>query len=132
MYNKEHNLDKLKRLTNNLVSFDEITKTRGKGYLELEMINGTALGWNLLHEKDISVDKWFVSKGSTFPNHVHEELEILTVFQGIMIMKIDGKEVELKKGSTYYITPNMEHSAHYPDDCFFITITIPCGEGFPK
>ena len=127
------NLETLKILTENLTSFKTITRAKGNGYLELDLINGTALGWNILYEKGLSVDKWFISKGSIFQEHSHKAKEIITVYQGTMILKIeDGREIELKLGDTYYIAPNIKHSSEYPEDCFFITITIPTEKGFPK
>ena len=126
-------LQKLKELTEGLKPLKEFVKGKGKGYVELIAGNGTAFGWNLLHEDNtISVDKWFGSRRGEIPEHQHSEKEWLIVYKGEAILYINEKKITLKPQDSYYIPPKTLHRGLFKKDTFFITITIPAGKGFPE
>ncbi len=151
-------LDKLKELTESLPSFPPLVKaedlkgyssvirlngiptvrdipvdTASNGYLEYKMDTGECFSW-FIHRSgnDIAVHRWFITKGTIFPKHVHPEKEWLIVYTGAMDLFLEnGDMIELRKGDSYYVLPNMVHWSTYPEDCKFITITIPPAKEFP-
>ena len=143
---------KLKELTENLPPFPNILSTpacRGEksqlvdgafgfldaidgGYTSYEMNEGECFSW-FIHRSgnDVAVHRWFVTRGTIFPEHIHSEKEWLIVYSGSMDILVDDKtHVVLKKGESYYVLPGVKHSSTYPEDCKFLTITIPPSKEF--
>jgi quercetin dioxygenase-like cupin family protein len=103
------------------------------GYAEYKMDKGDCFSW-FIHRSgnDIAIHRWFISKGTIFPGHTHKEKEWLIVYNGAMDLYLDGgRKIELRKGDSYYVLPDVIHWSEYPEDCRFITITIPPAKEFP-
>ena len=131
-FNDTSNLERLKILTAQLPIKFYPNQTK-KNFVEVKMEHGTGLGWGLLEDKKANVSQWFSSKGSKFPLHNHESKEWVIVYEGTAeLMDKDGVVILLKRGDSHYNLPNEEHQAYFPEDCWYITITIPSAEGFPN
>ena len=103
------------------------------GYAEYKMDEGECFSW-FIHRSgnDIAVHRWFITKGTKFPEHTHPEKEWLIVYGGVMELFLeDGTKITLNKGDSYYVLPNMKHWSTYPENCKFLTITIPPAKEFP-
>ncbi len=98
----------------------------------MDMDKGTSLMFGLLNEPSISCAKQFVSKGSIFPQHTHNQKEFLIVYEGEMLLEMEGNQYVLGIGGCIYINPGVEHGATFSSDCWFIAITIPQTEGWPQ
>ena len=124
-------LDKLKELTDKLPGFPK-ELVSSKTYKKYEMEAGSCYGW-LLYTNITSVacHKWYCSKGTIFPAHTHEVRELLQVYEGQMILTVDGKEITLNSGESYHIEPGIIHSSIHPKETRFITITTPPAMEFP-
>jgi quercetin dioxygenase-like cupin family protein len=126
-------LDKLKVLTDKLNKFPAATYGEGEGggYAEYSIGDGECFSW-VVHRSgnDLSVHRWFITKGSVLKDHIHTEREWIIVYQGEMLMEVDGVETLLKKGDSVTMQPGQKHSSTYPQDCKFITVTIPTSKDF--
>lgn len=103
------------------------------GYKEYKMKEGECFAW-FIHRSgnDVAVHRWFNSRGTKFPEHSHAEKELKVIYQGTMQLTRNGKTEVLKKGDFVYIEPNSVHSSTFPEDCKYITITIPPAKEFPN
>ena len=102
-------------------------------YREYKMTKGECFAW-FIHRsgKDVAVHRWFNSKGSEFPEHAHLEKEWLIIYKGTMELLRGGEKTVLKVGDSILIEPKIKHSAYFPEECKYITITIPPAEEFPN
>jgi quercetin dioxygenase-like cupin family protein len=103
------------------------------GYREYKMDSGECFSW-FIHRSgnSIAVHRWFCSKGTKFPEHTHPVREWLIIYSGIMLLQKEGKETVLRAGESIVNEPNIPHSSTYPEDCKFITVTIPPAKEFPN
>jgi quercetin dioxygenase-like cupin family protein len=130
-------LDRLKNLTEKLPSFPDIIERHltknGKIEQYYEMDEGNCYAV-YLHRSgdDIAVHRWFNSKGGKFPKHNHNEKEWIVIYKGSMILHDFRGDHTLKKGDCYYSLPNMHHWAEFPEDCKYITITMPAAKEYPN
>lgn len=122
----KNNLEKLKILTENLPSFPEKILDDDYGYREYKMDAGTCFSW-FIHRSgnNIAVHRWFNSSGTEFQIHVHLEKEWIIIYEGSMEFIMGDIITLLKKGDYVVTEPNIPHAAHFPEDCKYITVTIP-------
>jgi len=125
------NLTKLKELTDKLPEFPEPILGSGNG-VNYEMEYGKCTGWKIIWRDRISITKWFNTKGTRFPKHIHTTEEHFFVYQGVMMLHLDKTTITLKVGESYYLLPGSLHGAYFPEDCRYITVNIPSEEKFPK
>lgn len=131
------NIQELKVLTENLQRFSDVVERRKPNFIEMNMIKGSAFGFNLLSIPEISVAKFFVSKGAIFPKHYHDEIEYLIVFKGkITVCYMDNndnitKEITLNVGDCACIKSKQMHTHKSMEDTWAIAITVPREHGFP-
>lgn len=131
-------LNKLKELTHNLPAvptLKEMIHNPGniRSYIEYEVEEGTAIGFGLLNQKEIAVQKLFLSKGTIFPTHYHlEEHEFIVVFQGSLEIEESGFKHVLKEKDCVKLEAGKNHKGLALEDCWIIVISIPSIEGYPK
>jgi len=131
---KDSYLDKLKTLTARLNQFPVPESTHGEGsngYAEYDLGSGSSFSW-VIHRSgnDISIHRWFITRGSILKNHVHTEREWLIIYRGEMVVEIGDTKTHLKKGESMMVEPGVLHSSTYPEDCRFISVTIPTSKDF--
>ena len=131
------NLEKLKLLTEQL-SFRDIVERRHKNVIEMDMESGTCIGFSLFKTPKVSVARFFASKDSIMPQHKHESMEYIMVYEGEMKTTIYDEDGEIRQelgttiGDSIRITPNYNHSHSFYYDTWAIVVTIPEEEGFPN
>lgn len=125
-------IEKLRHLTDNLPGFGELVKNRAPGYVEVEMTEGHGFGFNLLNQNEISVARWFNSKGTVFQKHAHPEKEWVIVYEGSLNLIYEDRVEVLKAGDYSFHGPNTLHGATFDEDCWYLAITIPSAEDWPK
>ena len=122
------NIERLRELTKTL---SDVTHHKRR-FTDYECDAGTCLGFALINEPDVAVQKAFASKDSSIKKHVHQHsLEIIIVFKGTAVYSDKDKEVKLEAGDLIAIPKNKEHSFYWPEDCWMIAVTIPADEGYP-
>lgn len=127
---ESENLKKLKELTPRLGQLTLGHNNPGKNFIEYDVENGTCIGFGLHNEDAVAVQRTFMSKGTSFPEHSHEEWELFLVYHGHTKVKYNNTEVDLKKTEYLEFKPNEPHSAYACEDTWFIAVSIPSGEGF--
>ena len=133
-----NNLDKLKELTNNLPAvpkLHDLVKSADPSVHSIiyNVEDGTSFGLGLLSRPQVAVQEVFISKGTSFPLHVHDkEKEILIVYKGEMFVKINDEERLLKEGDFVEICCGNAHSTKALKDTWVIAVAIPRIDGFPK
>lgn len=118
------NIQKLREIVDRLPAYPVNHKSIGSCF-EVDMEKGSCFGWDLLNCSDITVSKFFNSKGSIFPNHHHDVREWVIVFKGQMDLIIGDDRQYLGPGSYAFIAPNVVHKAEFGEDCSYLAITIP-------
>lgn len=127
------NLYKLRELTPALPNFGEFIKAAYDGFVEMNIKKGNGFGWKLLNEETIAVAKWFCSSGTVLPVHAHNEKKYIIVYEGSMEVCYGEEQCKkLKVGDYLVLEANTPHSACFPEDCWYIAITIPASAAWPK
>lgn len=123
-------MDELKVLTDNLLP--PLVKDTGRSYKVYSVDQGECLGFELLANEKIAVQKNFSRAGTIFPKHCHEEAEIMVVYEGQMEIHFDANTVTpLGVGEHIFIEANTPHWAVFPVDTWIIALTIPPAAGYP-
>lgn len=132
------NLNLLKELTEELPAIPKLeqfihnTGDKGK-YIEYKADSGTAIGFNLLWQTRVAVQKTFLSANTIFPRHMHEGIELIIVFEGLLEVECEGGELKvLDVGDVIQIKEKIPHHARSIKDSWLIVITIPADKDFPK
>lgn len=130
--NDDNNIEKLKEITPQLPKFPQSISNPYNTCIEYKVLEGTCLAWDLLWIEDISVSKWFLSNGTKFPKHSHNEKEIIIVYKGhLEIYYEDGNEATLKSSNVIHHQPNTIHWAEAKKDTWMIIIMIPASYDYP-
>lgn len=93
---------------------------------------GVCHSYSLFSSPEISVARTFISEGSIFPEHLHEETEYILIFSGSALIRVDGKEKILRPGKCTVHEPNVPHWAKALEDTWFIAISIPYSKDYPE
>ena len=101
------------------------------GYIEFQLENGTCLGWTLFRDDHGHAIRAFLSKGSVFPVHDHEEsFETLVMYRGeceLGFVNSAGQQ-ELRKmqlGKPAYLLKGQEHIIYAKEDTWFFMTLVP-------
>jgi len=127
-------MEKLRELTDNLPTFPGYIEDKSyAGYKEYKMEKGECFAW-FIHRSgnDVAVHRWFNSKDSIFPEHVHPEKEWIIVYKGSMDIIKKGEVIHLNTGELIFNEPNVPHSARFPEECRYLTIMIPPSKEYPN
>ena len=104
---------------------------------------GTALGFNLYNIPKVAVQRVFMSKGTIFPTHQHEENEYCLIYDGkfeldveisklpILIKGTQSNDRILGVGDGVFFSSGTPHGGKMLEDTWIISITIPAGGGYP-
>jgi len=132
------NLDKLKALTNELPGvpkLDDLVSNRDLANHSIiyDVEEGTSFGFGLLNRPEVAVQELFVSKGTLFPDHIHElEQEWGIIYKGKMLVFVDGKDIVVGPGECIHFERGVVHGSKAIEDCWMIAIAIPKITGYPE
>jgi quercetin dioxygenase-like cupin family protein len=116
--------------------------------------DGDCFGIGLFNDTQVAVQRSYMSKGATFPNHNHREREYIVVYSGSVRFAVEPKalfmksdksgtqilgrdynsapiEVVLNVGDAIAFPAGVSHAVEALEDTWMIAITIPAAEGFP-
>jgi len=127
----DENIIRLQQLTKALEFEGIVHRAGSQEILELEMVQGTSYMVGLYKTPVIAVARNYASRACKFPKHVHEEWELLIVYQGEMNLSVGGEMINLKAKEFYYIEPGTEHEAFFPAETWFLAITMPASKDWP-
>ncbi|MBW1812510.1 MAG: cupin domain-containing protein [Deltaproteobacteria bacterium] len=126
------NLIQLKKLTEALDFAQVVRPDSAPGIKEFSVAGGTSYMVGLFKDKIMAVSRVYSSAGVEFPVHMHDEWELIIVYQGELHLKVEGKIIILKEKEFYYLKPGTSHGAYYPVDSWVLCITMPASEDFPE
>lgn len=124
-------LAKLEEMTAKLPLFPE-ELGKGTAFKEYKMEAGKCYAWTLLRMDGMGFHRWYLSAGSKFPKHQHPEKVYFFVYQGLMNLHLEGITIKVRAGDNYYINPTVVHWADFPEETYFVTVTIPASKDFPS
>jgi len=130
-------INHLKNLTDNLPPVPTLVDLihdpdNIRSYVEYSVSNGTAIGFGLLNQPEVAVQKIFISKGSIFPQHEHDVIEIGVIFAGEVEINVGDTPIRFRVGDVIKLQKNERHSVKAIDDSWIIAIVIPRDDGYPK
>ena len=90
--------------------------------------------WTLDHSPGkYSVVKSFVTRGSAFPLHRHEQKEFIIVTDGIArVTVVDSGPIILSPGDGMTIEKDQDHTFEAIESCWVIAVLIPDSNVFAK
>jgi len=133
-----NNIDKLKQLTEELPVVPKLEDLVESNSLTNHSViydvkEGTSFGFGLLSRPEASVMELFVSKGTAWPDHLHEdENEWGILYKGKLKVVIDGKEIILTPGQCVHFKKEVVHSSEAIEDSWLIAIAVPKLIGYPE
>jgi len=129
-------IDELKLLTETLPpipNLADFTSDKGGHCAQYEVENGTSFGFNLLNQKEVGVQRLFLSKGGEFPIHAHEsEKEWGIIYSGSIKFQIEDEEYIMSVGDSVEIAKTHNHGAIALEDTWLIAVSIPRISGYPE
>jgi len=131
-------VDELKEMTEQLPpvpKLEELISNPGnkRHYIEYKVEDGTAIGFGLLSQCEVGVQKLFISSGTIFPEHVHNnEIEYGIVYNGKLKVTINENSRIIEKGDYIKFSAQEVHDIEALEDSWIIAISIPKIEGYPN
>ena len=133
----KQNLKKLEELTDklppiptlsNFSSFDE-----NSNIINYTVNAGTAIGFQLLSEPKIVIQKTFLSIGTLFPLHTHNQsIEYLLVYDGKLKISFENGDISIiGEKEQFCVKPNRAHKVQALEDTWAIAIIIPREADYP-
>ena len=112
------------------------TIPNGVKNVEYKLESGTCIGHPTYSDDfgRIRCQAVFISKGTEFPMHTHNVLEVMTVFEGRVKFIGPGKEEvrEREPGDPpVYYAPGERHGALALEDSWLYCTSVPEAEGYP-
>ena len=114
----------------------DMVGTRAKcDYVEYPVVGGDCFGFGVYTDPagSVSVQRVRMDAGVEFPQHAHNETEVLVVYEGRIAVWLDGeaRSTTLGVGESITLEPGQAHEVHALTKVWLIGITIPEGEGYP-
>lgn len=125
------NIIRLKELTKALEFSGILSPASTRQVKEIDMRVGASFMVGLYKTDNIGIARNFASENSEFPEHFHNEWELLIVYSGEMHLTIEGETHTLKEKDFFYILPQQKHKAYFPVNTWFIAITMPASDSWP-
>jgi len=125
------NIIELKKLTKAL-EFSKTIRAPVPEIKEFTLDAGTSYMVGLFKNNAIAVTRVYSGAGVEFPSHIHDEWELILVYEGELHLTVEGKTKIIKKKEFYYVEPKVSHSAFYPVDSWVLCVTMPASADFPE
>lgn len=127
------NLEKLKELTLKLPDLKEITIKKTEKIAIYDVEYGKNIkGYHIYNEKDFSIQKAFIKKGSNISKHKHiNKHEYLIIYDGKVLVNCEDKIKTYNENDIIYFEPNQIHNCKAIKDTWLIAIIIPEDESYP-
>jgi len=122
---------RMKAITRKVANYREIVTSDNPGFQTLDAGGRAAVSRFLYESKRASVAKFYGEKGSSFPEHEHNEAEIFVLTGGHIKIDIEGKPYELKDIGVLHMAPNTPHQVTCLEDTHMLCVAVPPSEDFP-
>ena len=128
---KSFDILELKAKTEKLPDLSSLILSTNDGVIRYDAGEGTILGFPLFNAPQVAVQRHFLSSGTVFGNHTHEQREWVLVYEGELVARIADKEERLSIADAVCIDVGQEHSLEAITDTWLICVSIPAAEGYP-
>jgi quercetin dioxygenase-like cupin family protein len=128
---RKFDIVELKAKTEQLPDLASLVLSVNNGVIEYDAAEGTILGFPLFHTPKVAVQRHFLSSGTVFGNHTHEQREWLLVYDGELKVQVEDKEERLSVAECVFVDAAQEHSLEAIRDTWLICVSIPAAEGYP-
>jgi len=128
----KRNLERLKQLNGALAEEIEVVAPPSS-LSELNLPRGHGFAWGLLKSSRCAVAKVFLSAGAVFPLHLHTEWEMLLVYEGEVVLEVEGERRAMGMRDMAMIEPGMHHALpEVIQNTYLLAVTIPPAACFPR
>lgn len=124
-------LERLESLLEHPPVLEDLVASMAERFVEYTVERGFAVGHGVLHDNDCAILKLFISAGTVFPVHIHNEYEYIIIVDGEGDYTIDGDTKPFKPLDCVVLKPGQLHTWYYRTNTRQICITIPASKGFP-
>lgn len=125
-------IETLKVLTENLPSLPSLVQTSFPGVKTYRTSSGAIIGFNLLHEKDIAVSRFFLSEGAVFDYNLPKGgAQIFNVLEGSVLLDRESREQKCEKGYVFVVRRKVPRKITALADTWLLIITMPTDAGLP-
>lgn len=121
-------LETLTKLTASLPTLDGLHLQKSPKFIQYEVISGTAIGFFLWNELKMAAQRVFLSAGTEFVQHFHEELEYVLVYSGEFEHKETGNIYQ--RGESVKFKALEPHSGKVRVDTWILSVTIPASKDY--
>lgn len=83
-----------------------------------------------VHGENMTMARWDVEAGASFPEHAHPHEQISIVVKGEFELTVDGETQVLHSGRVAVIPPRTPHSGQALTDCEIIDVFSPVREEY--
>lgn len=128
---KAFDIVELKRKTIALPDLTSFITAVYNGVVEYDTGEGTILGFPLYNTPRVAVQRHFLSAGTVFGSHTHEEKEWIMVYEGELMITIEEEEETLSLSDYVCIDIGLKHSLRAVVDTWLICVSIPAAKGYP-
>jgi len=119
-------MEKLLKITEQLVKLDSISNDSAHGLREYKLEDGFAFSSTVYQSELVSMAIGFASKGATIPYHVHVDAdELFVCYKGSLSFITDIERVRINAGDIYKIQKGVGHMFRLHEDTEMVIITIP-------
>ena len=123
-------------------SIVKLSTFKTPGGCGIELGGGSAVGAILLNEPDVSLHMWDIKRGTEFPWHEHNEMEVIIVVSGCVDIVLDrrgrgeveppGAKFRLEDKGVLTIPAGTAHSAVFSKDTALVSVHIPRSSDYAK
>lgn len=123
------NMVKLRELTEKLPIMDFAQFNNVISYM---VEKGVCLGHGLMKESNVSVQAAFATKGTTFPRHTHDVVEVVFITSGKARVEINGEKITKKAPHAFVFKAKQPHTFHFLEDTWMIGIVGENSNEYPN
>ena len=73
----------------------------------------------------VTIGRFELKKGGVVPSHAHVNEQISMVMSGVLLFRIDGREIVVKAGEVMQIPGNVAHEVEVLEDALAIDVFSP-------
>jgi len=73
----------------------------------------------------VTIARFELKRGGIVPRHAHENEQVSLVLSGVLLFRIDGREVTVKGGEALQIPGNVAHEVEVIEDTLVIDVFSP-------
>ena len=73
----------------------------------------------------VTIARFELTRGGIVPRHSHENEQVSVVLSGVLLFRIDGREITVKAGEALQIPSNVAHEVEVVEDTLVMDVFSP-------